>query len=363
MATSAAPDPVDPQAALPVFLESLHCGAATIDRRGVLVHCNQRLLAMLGRDRTQMIRRPLVSLYADPFSRRRIEQLHQRFEEPDEGEFYLPTPRGDLPVIIAARPLLHDGQPPSLRILTFTDISAQRQAYETITGLSDTVLAQALSLKDREAELERRVRQRTAELAEANLDAIHMLAVACEARDHDTGAHVRRIERFTAIVAAELGLDPAEAERYGYSAVLHDVGKLHVADAVLNKPGPLDDAERRLMQEHTVVGESILSKRPFFALARQIARSHHENWDGSGYPDGLAGEAIPLAARIVRLVDVFDALTCRRVYKQAWPPQDAMAAISDGSGRAFDPRIVRAFDAAAAAGRLDGILDPSETQA
>lgn len=339
------PDIPDP-ASMRCLLDTLPCGSALIDRAGVLVHVNERFAAMCGRPASDLIGRRLADLYAEAYARQRVAEDIRSFDAPAEFEFTLPQPDGsELAVILAGRALDNGGRPSALRVLTAIDISAQRQLLDTVSDLGDTVLAQALSLKHYNQDLEARVRQRTAELHDANLDAIYMLAVACEARDGDTGAHVRRIERYARLVAAQLGLDDGQVQRIGYSAVLHDVGKLHVPDAVLNKPGPLSPDERRQMQQHTTVGEAILSRRPFFDLARQIARSHHENHDGSGYPDGLRGEAIPLAARIVHLVDVFDALSSERVYKQAWPPKQAMETVLAGSGRQFDPAVAAAFGA------------------
>ena len=121
------------------------------------------------------------------------------------------------------------------------------------------------------------------------------------------------------------------------------MGKIHVPDCILKKPGPLTDEEWDIMRQHTVYGERILVDRPIYGIARQIARSHHERWDGKGYPDGLKGRAIPIAARIVAVADVFDALTHERPYKAAWPVAQAVEEIRNQSGAAFDPQVVRAF--------------------
>lgn len=229
--------------------------------------------------------------------------------------------------------------------------------FDAVAELSDTVLHQAIELKRHAEVLEERVRQRTVELREANdqlyaanarlfeanLDAIYMLAEASEAKDDDTGRHVRRIQNYTKLLAAEIGLPRAEAEILGYASVLHDVGKIHVPDQILKKPGPLTPAERAEMQRHTVIGEGIISDREFFAPARRVARSHHENWDGSGYPDGLSAASIPLEARVVHLADVYDALTSPRVYKAAWSGYDAAKVIEESAGGMFDPDVVRAF--------------------
>jgi putative two-component system response regulator len=190
------------------------------------------------------------------------------------------------------------------------------------------------------------VRERTRELVETQIELVERLAQAAESRDTETGAHVERMSRMCGRVARELGHTPAEAERLRLAAALHDIGKLAIPDRVLHKPGRLDADEWALMQSHTTAGADMLagSRTPLVQLAEQIARSHHERWDGTGYPQGLAGEAIPLAARISALCDVFDALISRRAYKDAWPLDDAVEAILRERGRHFDPAVVDAFE-------------------
>jgi HD-GYP domain-containing protein (c-di-GMP phosphodiesterase class II) len=228
------------------------------------------------------------------------------------------------------------------------------EQYRIIAELSNSVMDSAMDLRHDNQVLESRVRQRTAELTQANIDAIYMLAIASEAKDQDTGAHVRRIFKLTRSIARELGLGESDAESLAYASVLHDVGKMHVPDSILKKPGPLTAEEIAIMQQHTIVGEHILADKPFFARARHIARSHHENFDGSGYPDRRAGEAIPLEARIVHIADVYDALIHPRVYKAAWKPEEAAEFIEEATGQMFDPRIAQAFRALAHRGQLNG---------
>lgn len=220
---------------------------------------------------------------------------------------------------------------------------SMKEQYDIIAKLSNTVMSSAMDLKDYSKELERRVRERTAELHEAHVSTIYMLAAASEAKDQDTGDHLRRIYRHTKALAQELGIEEDEAERLASAGILHDVGKMHVPDDILKKPARLTSDEMGTMREHTVWGERILGEQPFFSTARRIARSHHENWDGSGYPDAVRGEAIPIEARIVHLVDVYDALTSERVYKPAWLPQQAIDFIVEQSGKMFDPELVRIF--------------------
>lgn len=298
-----------------------------------------------------LIGRLLTEIYPSGQGRAVVDHALDHFDESGEQEFFLPRPDGSqLPVIVCGRRLQGDPPLSDHRIITVIDISQQKQAeeelsqrYHDIASLSDTVLEQALQLQRYAQTLEQRVHERTSELHTANMEAVYMLAVASEAKDMDTGAHVRRIEHFTRMLALELGLSAEESQRIAYSSILHDVGKIHVPDDILRKPGPLSAEEWTLMQQHTTAGERILSREPFFDTARQIARSHHENWDGSGYPDGLSGSRIPLPARIVRVADVYDALTSARPYKPAWPQQQAIQTITREQPHLFDPVVLGAF--------------------
>jgi putative two-component system response regulator len=190
-------------------------------------------------------------------------------------------------------------------------------------------------------ELELRVQERTAELDDAHLDAIERLALAAEYRDDDTGQHTSRVGEGTAVLAAALGLSEEEIYLLRRAAPLHDVGKIGVPDAILRKPGPLTDEEWTLMREHTVIGARLLSggRSRLMELAEQIARSHHEQWDGHGYPDRLAGEQIPLAGRLVMVADVFDALLSDRVYRRAWSVDAVLDYIREHAGQRFDPHL------------------------
>jgi PAS domain S-box-containing protein len=323
-----------------------------VDRGGDVVYVNSRLCDMTGFPADALVGRNMRDIYAGEHGREIVQHAMDHFDEPREGEIWLPQSNGrPLPVLSSGRRL--DGEPPlsDHRIVTFIDLSAQKrieqrlsEQYEEISHLSDTILDQAIHLKHNAAQLEDRIRERTAQLHEANLEAIFMLAVACEAKDTDTGAHVRRLQRYAELVAREMPTIASEAEHIGYSAILHDVGKIIVPDFILQKPGKLTVDERNTMELHTVVGESILSKKPFFDVSRQIARHHHENWDGSGYPDRLSGDAIPLPARIVHVIDVFDALTSPRVYKAAWPPDQAMKEIRAKAASHIDPEVLNVVE-------------------
>jgi putative two-component system response regulator len=183
------------------------------------------------------------------------------------------------------------------------------------------------------------------QLADAQLEILERLALAAEYRDDDTGAHTRRVGESAAAIATALGLPQDEVELIRRAAPLHDVGKIAVPDAILRKPGRLTPEEFDQIKEHTVKGAAMLSGRafPLLDLAQQIALTHHERWDGQGYPNGLAGDHIPLPGRIVAVADVFDALTHDRVYKEAWPAEEALHEIQTQAGRQFDPDVVEAF--------------------
>ena len=183
------------------------------------------------------------------------------------------------------------------------------------------------------------------ELRETRLQIVQRLGRAAEYKDNETGMHVIRMSHFSKLLALAAGHSPAWAEDLLNAAPMHDVGKIGIPDAVLRKPGPLDADEWATMRRPPEIGAEIIGEHPsgVLQLAREIALAHHEKWDGSGYPRGLAGEAIPLSARIVAIADVFDALTTRRPYKEPWPVQEAMNHIAAQAGKHFDPALVALF--------------------
>ncbi len=202
-----------------------------------------------------------------------------------------------------------------------------------------------LQLESENERLAERVSERTRELERARRELLTRLALAAEYRDYVTAEHTQRVGRTAALLGRRIGMKRADVEMLRDAAPLHDIGKLGVSDAILLKPGPLSEEETTMMREHVAIGAQILSAShsPVLQLAQEIARSHHERWDGSGYVEGLAGEEIPLVGRITAIADVFDALTHERPYKPAFPVPDAVGEVLSQAGRQFDPQLVEGF--------------------
>ncbi|MCK5120971.1 MAG: HD domain-containing protein [Methylococcales bacterium] len=190
------------------------------------------------------------------------------------------------------------------------------------------------------------VETRNQELMESQTEIIECLGYAAEFRDSETGMHTIRVGHYTQCLAKAMGMNDREAESLLYSAPMHDVGKIGISDKILLKPGRLEGDEWIIMMQHTLIGEKILSrsKNKLLQQAAIIALNHHEKWDGSGYPNGLAENDIHLYGRIVAIVDVFDALTMERPYKQAWSVDSAVELINSESGKHFDPSLVELFN-------------------
>ena len=228
-----------------------------------------------------------------------------------------------------------------------------------VTGLSDEVDEQAgfdaggvdyITKPISPAIVRARVRTHLSLVQIANLEASHMAAVhmlgeAGHYNDHDTGVHIWRMAAYCRLLALALGWSKPHADLLSLAAPMHDTGKIGITDVILKKPGKLDATEWDIMKTHSQIGNDILSKSNsnLFRLAAEVALNHHEKWDGSGYPHGLSGLAIPESARIVAMADVFDALSMKRPYKEAWPLDRITALIQESSGLHFEPRIVDTF--------------------
>lgn len=213
-----------------------------------------------------------------------------------------------------------------------------------VRNILDVRLLHRAVIKQNE-ELEQKVRERTEQLYEAQIKIIQCLGKAAEYRDNETGMHVVRMSKACAILAKQMGLSDEECELILQASPMHDIGKIAIPDEVLLKPGRLDDREWHKMKTHAEVGAEILGSydSKLMDVAAKIAKTHHERWDGSGYPIGLKGEEIPLYTRIVTVCDVFDALTSTRPYKPAWSVSDAMVYLWENAGTHFAPHVVQQF--------------------
>lgn len=218
-----------------------------------------------------------------------------------------------------------------------------------VRNLLDAYMAHRMVHEQKQV-LDDLVHQRTDELRQTRLQIVQRLGRAAEYRDNETGYHIMRMSQISELLARKLGWNDDACELMLNASPMHDVGKIGIPDKILLKPGRLDQAQWEIMKTHTTIGAELLGgdDSELLVMARSIALTHHEKWDGSGYPAGLSGEEIPQAGRIVAVADVFDALTSIRPYKKAWPLDEAVDYIRDNAGTHFDPAIVAQFETALA---------------
>ncbi|MFQ5449485.1 MAG: HD-GYP domain-containing protein [Nitrospinaceae bacterium] len=261
----------------------------------------------------------------------------------------LKTMNGDsyLPVLVITAQRDHTTRLKALRSGAKDFLSKPFQMTEALTRVRNMLEVRLLHNKviDQNRNLESKVRDRTRELEESRLEIIHRLGRAAEYRDNETGLHVIRMSHLCGRLGREAGLDEARCELLLHAAPLHDIGKIGIPDQILLKAGKLSEEEWEMMRLHPIIGAEILSgsDSEMMQLAELMCRTHQERWDGSGYPMGLQGEEIPLEGRIVALCDVFDALVCKRPYKEAYSMEKAMEILESKSGIDFDPQLVEAF--------------------
>lgn len=220
--------------------------------------------------------------------------------------------------------------------------------YYEYAQKKDYYLTLERSVKEKTAQLERaleELRQSNASLTRSYLDTLYRLSVAAEYRDEDTAGHIKRIAHYSAEISRQMGLPASLVNDIYYASPLHDVGKIGIPDNILLKPGKLSPEDWEIMKSHTIIGARILGNADsrLMQIAEQIAISHHERFDGSGYPKGLKGSQIPLVGRIVALADVFDALTSKRIYKPVYSNEYSLEYIAQAAGKQFDPEVVDAF--------------------
>lgn len=338
-----------------------------VDARIVLVECEPSTLEILGEALTS-------AGYPGPQGvGLRCARDFLRESDPDLVVVELPCPKDESEVLLAglAERSSQDVPPALIALGNQQDKAGRRWAIEAgakgflvkpvnvddflfqVHSLLDTRFAH-LRLKEARSLLEELVQLRTIELKRAQLETLELLGRVAEVRDDATGQHTRRVGRLSGLIASELHLSPDEVEVIMRAAPLHDLGKVAITDSILLKEEGFDTHERELMREHVAVGAALLegARSELLIAARVIAAAHHERWDGQGYPSRLAGEEIPLAARIVSVADTFDALTHSRPYKPAWPLADALAEIARERGWQFDPQVVDALFRIAQRGEL-----------
>ena len=275
----------------------------------------------------------------------------------------------DLPVVILTASIEEKTRVSALKLGATDFLGKPVNSTELVTRIRNTLKLRVYQecLKDYAGVLEERVMERTRELAQSQLELIRCLALAAEYRDNETGRHVIRVGRYAGVIARQLNLDPKFVQMIEHAAPLHDIGKIGVPDSILLKPGKLDPDEFDLMKRHAGFGKRVfelmpakesellhlhpetgskimnLSSSPILKVAARIALTHHEKWDGSGYPIGLAGKDIPIEGRIVAVADVFDALSTKRPYKEPFPLEKCFAIMEKERGKHFDPAALDAF--------------------
>jgi putative nucleotidyltransferase with HDIG domain/PAS domain S-box-containing protein len=296
-----------------------------LDNNNLIVDANAAMLDLLDKEPNEVIGKPAREIFADfPIP---IKQYMQVSYARAEATFVI----GGIDVFyeLTVWPIYSERKEMTGRIYISHDITAQKELERELRKLN--------------SELEDRVRARTSDLAEAYDTTLEGWARALELRDKETEGHSRRVTEITLKIARAMKITEEDIEQIRRGAILHDIGKMSVPDEILHKPGKLTSQEREIIMGHPETAYKLLSPIPFLKKALEIPYSHHEKWDGSGYPQGLRGEEIPLAARIFAIADVWDALGSDRCYNRAWPREKVITHFAEQSGRHFDPVIVNTF--------------------
>jgi PAS domain S-box-containing protein len=296
-----------------------------LDKKNKIVDVNTAMLALLGRAANDVVGRPAKEIF-DNFPIPIKMYTHVSYAR-TEATYEL----GGLTIHyeLTVWPLYNSRKEMTGRIYISHDITAMKQLENELRKLN--------------LELEDRVRARTWELADAYDTTLEGWARTLELRDKETEGHSRRVTDTTLKIAIAMGIQDDYLEQIRRGAILHDIGKMGIPDEILHKPGALNDQEREIMQTHPKIAYDLLSPIPFLKQALEIPYSHHEKWDGSGYPLGLKEHAIPMSARIFAIADVWDALSSDRPYNKAWPRQKAIKYFVEEAGKHFDPRVVNIF--------------------
>lgn len=258
------------------------------------------------------------------------------------------APSRFVPVIVLTSQSDNEARFKALDLGAMDFITKPFEKAEILTRIRNMLTVRLLQkrVENQNVILEEKVKERTRELKQTQLEIIQRLATAAEYRDDDTGLHIERMSKMCEVLGKAYGMDEKQRDLLLNAAPMHDVGKIGIPDNVLLKPGKLDKDEWIIMQSHATIGGEILggNRSELMQMAKRIALTHHEKWDGKGYPNGISGEEIPIEGRIAALADVFDALTSERPYKKAWKVEDAVAEINKCKGAHFEPRLVDLFN-------------------
>ncbi|MDD2921850.1 MAG: histidine kinase N-terminal 7TM domain-containing protein [Anaerolineales bacterium] len=305
--------------------EALAEPVVILDNQNLIVDVNTSMLNLLGKNASDVIGESAKEIFDDfPIPiKRHIQTSYAR------AETALQIGGKDIHYEMTVWPIYDERKNMSGRIFISHDITALKELER--------------DLRDLNVQLEDRVRARTRDLAEAYDTTLEGWARTLELRDKETEGHTRRVTDMTLKIAVKMGIMGDDLEQARRGAILHDIGKMSVADNILLKPEKLTDKERATMEKHPETAYALLSPIPFLKKALDIPYCHHEKWDGSGYPRGLKGEEIPLAARIFAVADVWDAVSGERPYKKAWSREKALAYFIEQSGKHFDPRVINIF--------------------
>lgn len=303
------------------ILKSMADGLWVINEEGNTIDCNPSMIKMLGYDnKNDFLKLKPADVTPPEYLKRTVQQISGALAGKNIATVLdlFKKDRSRIPISIIASPVWNSNGHVTGALAIMRDMTEMIKTEKKLIRLNK-------------------------EIEKANRHALFMLAVASEYKDNDTGDHINRIRKLVTRIALRVGLKHVEARHMGLDSILHDLGKISIPDAILTKPGKLTKDEFEEMKQHTLKGAAIIGDDDWFKQARIIALYHHEKWDGSGYPEGLKGKNIPLAARIVAVADVFDALISKRVYKEAWTLSKAVEEIKAQSGKHFDPEIVDVF--------------------
>jgi putative nucleotidyltransferase with HDIG domain len=306
-------------------LENMTDLVFVLDTHSRIVDINQSALQLLNLTPSQAIGKPAASIFSE------WPTVLEKFGTPANAALEVIVTRGESYYHFDVKStLLHDGRGLYQgRIFVARDITSYASLQWKLRELNE--------------DLEQRVQARTEELAEAYDTTLEGWANALELRDKETEGHSRRVTILTLKLAQAIGISPADLEHIRRGAILHDIGKMAIPDEILRKTGPLTQTERDIVLQHPLIAYQLLARISYLQKALDIPYCHHEKWDGTGYPRGLKGEQIPLAARIFCVVDVWDAIQSNRSYNNAWPRAKAIDYIREQSGKYFDPQIVGVF--------------------